>query len=72
MKLFSTEQEHADNPPSTWRVAKRATCRWCLETRTGVVLDTFPTRVDAQRARNDSHLTRLYARQAYNYLIGVK
>lgn len=60
MSLFSSPAEHAANPPQTWTV-DRSGRRWQLRTAAGAVLDTFDRKADAETARTDGQLARLYA-----------
>lgn len=47
MALFRTPQEHADNPPSTWVVAKKADRVWAIRLADGTEINSFSTRKEA-------------------------
>jgi hypothetical protein len=42
--IFSGPEEHAANPPSTWRVVKAAERIWQVQTVAGTVIETRATR----------------------------
>lgn len=60
MSLFNGPEEHAANPPDTW-VVEKSWSQWRLCTRDGATLDTFERKRDAEAARTDGFLARLYA-----------
>jgi len=67
MALFSTPEESAANPPSTWKVAKLLPGLWELTTADGGRLDTFTTKTAAEAATESGFLASLYAKEAAWY-----
>lgn len=67
MVLFASPDEHAENPPDTWRVVKAAERCWHLDTKDGVTLDTFKTRRQAAEAIADGFTRRLYDKESRWY-----
>jgi len=65
MSLFKAA-EHADNPPSTWRVVKSG-ARWALVTRGGGVLGTFGRKRDAVEGLTCGPLVNLYEKESRWY-----
>lgn len=66
--LFGSPEQHAANPPSTWRVVKVPTRGskpiWQLQTAGGQVLEQAGTRKAAEAARTVSVAASLYAKEA--------
>lgn len=70
MSMFANPVEHAKNPPSTWVVEKSvagATTRWRLQTKTGEVIDTFPTKAKAEEAKTEGFFANLYEKESRWY-----
>jgi hypothetical protein len=66
MSLFNGPDEHAANPPETWRV-ERCGRRWNLCTAGGSVSSGHDTKRAAEQARSTGFLTTLYADEARWY-----
>lgn len=66
MSLFNGPEEHAANPPETWRV-ERSGRRWNLCTAGGAVLSGHDTKRAAEQARFTGFLATLYADEARWY-----
>ncbi len=62
MSLFR-EEEHAENPPTTWQVVKRAPRIWNLTTKDGRALSTFPRKKDAEMAKTIGWWVDLYEKE---------
>lgn len=60
MALFLTPEDHAANPPETWKVVKMADRFWALQVSSGGTLNTFPTKAKAEADRVDGPLVKLY------------
>ncbi|MEU4576181.1 hypothetical protein [Nonomuraea sp. NPDC023979] len=58
MSLFATPEEHAANPPSTWKVVPAGTRQWAHATAAGTVLGG---RYDRKRDAEADLLTSSYA-----------
>jgi hypothetical protein len=68
MSLFTSPEEHAANPPETWRVVKLAQRgAWSLTTANGWPLDRYTTKREALAARDDGFYVRLYRDEARWY-----
>ena len=63
MSLYATPEEHAANPPSSWRVDKRGERSWALVDANGAELERHATKRDAEAARSDGFAARLYERE---------
>lgn len=63
MSFYSGPQEHAANPPSTWRVVKRADRVWSVVDKAGTIIDSVPTKHAAEQLRTESWLTAAYAQE---------
>lgn len=59
MSMFAGPDEHAANPPETWKVVKSGRA-WHLITMTGDVLDYFVRQSDAVAAIEEGPIRRLY------------
>ena len=59
MSLFATPQEHAANPPSTWRIEK-AGVKFALVTADGTVIHTYRTRSAALTDADSGFFVTLY------------
>lgn len=62
MSLFFYD-DHADNPPETWRVVKVADRLWHLESKEGACLDSFKTKREAEINRTMGWAVRLYEQE---------
>lgn len=62
MCLYITPEEHAANPPSTWRAVKRSTGSWALVDQPGVELERHTTKKAAEAAIEDGMARRQYDR----------
>lgn len=58
--MFKNPEEHAANPPETWKVEKGAERLWHLKTKDGGVLDSFPTKTQAEQNRTTGFSAKLY------------
>ena len=67
MSLFRDPEEHAANPPSSWKVVRVARGNWDLRTVGDVTLDHFKTERAAVAAKRDSWLARLWAQEGAWY-----
>jgi hypothetical protein len=63
MALFASEDEHAANPPATWRVVKIAPRHWVLHTAADGWLGTFATRKQATEAKSHGFGVDLYDKE---------
>lgn len=60
MSLFGSPEEHAANPPESWRTMKSGG-RWALLAGDGGRLDTYRTKREAEEARRTGFYAELYA-----------
>lgn len=67
MSIFSGPDEHAANPPSTWRVVRRENRGWHLTLSDDSVLETFSTKREALAAREGGFLFDLYGKESRWY-----
>lgn len=63
MALYTTPQEHAANPPETWRVVRRGDRLWSLTDAQGATFQTFPTRREALSHREEGFYVDLYVKE---------
>jgi len=63
MALFGTPEQHAANPPESWRVVKVAERTWRLTDTEGVTLDTCTTRRAAELAKVKGFWVNLYEKE---------
>lgn len=66
MSLF-TAADHADNPPSSWRVVKVADGRWHLQTKDGATLESCTTRAKAEGLKTSGYFVTMYDKEARWY-----
>lgn len=68
MSLFSSPEEHAANPPSSWRVEKRGR-KWHLLIHAGSAhsCDSFLTKHQAEAAKTTGFHFDLYQRESRWY-----
>lgn len=59
MSVYATPEENAANPPDTWTVVK-GYGGWHLTDQHGTVLDRFRTKREAEQARTDGQVARLW------------
>ena len=64
MALFTSPEESAENPPSTWKVVKVATGVWHLTTKDGGVLESFKTKANAEAATETGFMFFAYEKEA--------
>lgn len=67
MSVFSGPNEHAANPPETWRVIKVGERAWRVVTTGGTVLEYATTRKRAHELIESGHMRRLYDRETRWY-----
>jgi hypothetical protein len=61
MSAYSTPDEHAANPPETWRVEKKAERCWHVVDQHGVTLEyACKTKKEAEEKRLNGHSARLW------------
>ena len=53
MSLFKGPEEHAANPPETWKAVKAGDRSWRLTTAGGDVIGYYKTKKDTLAARDD-------------------
>lgn len=58
--LFASPEDHAANPPETWKVA-RVGRHWHLTTADGVTIADAPTKTKAESMRFEGFFAKLYA-----------
>lgn len=63
MPLFTSPEEHAENPPDTWQIIKSSGRSWTLATRGGTVFDTFGRKRDAETATASGFYVELYEKE---------
>lgn len=63
MSLFATPEQHAANPPSTWKAVKTGGC-WSLATQGGAILEgNFDRKRDAEDRRLSGNAAALYEQE---------
>ena len=67
MTLFASPEEHAANPPETWRVVKVADRLWRLATKDGSELRCFPRQRDAEEEKVSGWYADMYAKETRWY-----
>jgi hypothetical protein len=60
MALYATPDQHAGNPPSTWRVRKVKKGLWHVVDAADTTLERATTRREAERLRLTGHAARLW------------
>lgn len=61
MSLFSGPEEHAANPPSTWKVVKARTTRlWHVQTANGATIESATTKREAEERTRTGSYVKLY------------
>jgi hypothetical protein len=60
MALYSDPDQHAANPPSSWRVRKIKDRLWHVVDAAGTTLERATTKGEAERLRLDGFCARLW------------
>ena len=63
MSLFTSPQQHAENPPEEWKVRKLAERAWTIDVPAGPTGWQYKTRREAQEAIVTGFLPDLYEKE---------
>jgi len=61
--MFGSPEEHAANPPSSWKVVKAGPRLWHLTTKAGSVLTSMGTQRAAESGREEGFFANLYEKE---------
>jgi hypothetical protein len=67
MSLFRSPEDHAANPPETWKVVKVTKRLWRLTTKDGIGIASYPRQSDAESATTSGFYVDLYAKETRWY-----
>jgi len=61
--MFTTPEQHAANPPSTWKVIRRTKTSWATVTKDGDVIEYHERKRDADESLTEGRMFRLYQQE---------